>query len=102
MINWSDLSIGSIIETDWNANGGRCGQSVVYRINKGCVWSIFEREYNGMDTNDITDSEIDWLIEVGVINKKSDVNSRLWASTNQHILAIVGHIYDNKGGIVYD
>lgn len=102
MISWSDLSVGSIIETDWNSDEGKCGQSVVYRINNGSVWSIFDKEYPGMWTEDITDSEIDWLIEVGVINKKSDVNSRLWASSKPHIIKIVGHIYDNKDGIVYD
>ncbi len=102
MIKWSDLSIGSIIETNWNANGGKCGQSVVYRINRTTVWSIFEKEHDGMYSNDITDSETEWLIDNGVITHRSDVNSRLWESSEAHIVAIVGHVSVGKDGIIYD
>lgn len=102
MINWSDLSIGSIIETEWRTDYEKCGQSVVYRIEDNQAYSIFEKEYRGMCGDCITESEIDWLIENGIIDKASDVKSRLYTSQNNNIEKIVGHVSDTKEGIVYD
>lgn len=102
MINWSDLSIGSIIETVWRTSKGKCGQSVVYRIEDNQAYSIFEKRYAGMCGDCITESEIDWLIENGIIDKASDVKSRLYISQNNNIEKIVGHMSDTKEGIVYD